>query len=55
MNDPDFQKILAEKRAYYGNIEAAIEFAAEEYARQMVEQYKQWLISNYKITSAVGK
>lgn len=30
----DFQKILAEKREYYGHTEAAIEFAAEEFARQ---------------------
>jgi hypothetical protein len=31
----DFQTILAEKRAYYGETEAAIEFAAEEFARQL--------------------
>jgi hypothetical protein len=30
----EFQEILKEKRDYYGNTEAAIEFAAEEYARQ---------------------
>lgn len=30
----DFQTILAEKREYYGHTEAAIEFAAEEFARQ---------------------
>jgi len=30
----EFQEILKEKRDYYGNTEAAIEFAAEEFARQ---------------------
>ena len=32
----EFQQILKEKRDYYGNTEAAIEFAANEY----VEQFK---------------
>jgi hypothetical protein len=30
----EFEEILKEKREYYGNTEAAIEFAADEYARQ---------------------
>jgi len=30
----EFQEILKEKRWYYGDTEAAIEFAAEEFARQ---------------------
>ncbi len=37
--EPNFQHILAEKREYYGHTEAAIEFAAEEYATQMAKYY----------------
>lgn len=36
MKEPDFQSILKEKRDYYGHTEAAIEFAASEYSRQML-------------------
>jgi hypothetical protein len=32
-----FQDILKEKRGYYGNTEAAIEFAAEEYKNQFAQ------------------
>jgi len=32
--DKEFAEILKDKREYYGNTEAAIEFAAEEYAKQ---------------------
>ncbi|PSR54145.1 hypothetical protein AHMF7605_11750 [Adhaeribacter arboris] len=35
--EPNFQEILKAKREYYGDTEAAIEFAAEEYARQLIE------------------
>jgi hypothetical protein len=34
----EFEYILKAKREYYGNTEAAIEFAAEEYARQFGSQ-----------------
>jgi hypothetical protein len=34
--EPKFEEILAAKRAYYGLTEAAIHFAAEEYARQFL-------------------
>jgi len=34
MGTKTFQQILNEKRNHYGHTEAAIEFAAEEYARQ---------------------
>lgn len=33
-----FQEILKEKRDYYGNTEAAIEFAAEEYSAQCIKE-----------------
>lgn len=36
MKEPDFQAILKGKRDYYGHTEAAIEFAASEYSRQML-------------------
>jgi hypothetical protein len=36
-----FPEILKEKRSYYGNTEAAIEFAAEEYARQLIPTKKE--------------
>ena len=34
----EFQEILKAKRDYYGNTEAAIHFAAEEYARQYLKE-----------------
>lgn len=37
MKEPEFSVILKEKRDYYGNTEAAIEFAADEYHRRMLE------------------
>ncbi len=40
MGEPNFQKILKGKIDYYGKTEAAYEFAAEEYARQLIEVYK---------------
>jgi hypothetical protein len=40
----EFQEILKEKRDYYGNTEAAIEFAAEEFA----QQYKIKILENVK-------
>ena len=44
-----FQEILEEKRDYYGDTEAAIEFAAEEYS---LIRFKEWsnLISGTSIT-----
>jgi hypothetical protein len=36
--EPKFEEILAAKREYYGWTEAAIQFAAEEYARQLLLQ-----------------
>ncbi len=36
MEEPNFQNILKSKRDYYGNTEAAIELAAEEFNRQQV-------------------
>lgn len=36
MNEPNFQEILKSKIDYYGQTEAAYQFAAEEYARQLV-------------------
>jgi len=37
MAEPDFQQILKDKTDYYGKTEAAYQFAAEEYARQMIK------------------
>lgn len=34
----EFQEILKHKRNYYGETEAAIDFAAQEYARQFCDQ-----------------
>lgn len=36
MKEPDFQEILKAKRDFYGYTEAAVEFAAEEFARKQV-------------------
>ena len=36
MDEPNFQTILKGKTDYYGKTEAAYEFAAEEYARQLI-------------------
>ena len=37
MNEPNFQKILKGRTEFYGKTEAAYEFAAEEYARQLAK------------------
>ena len=41
MEEPNFRKILKEKRYYYGLTEAAIEFAAEEFAKEYHETQKE--------------
>ena|ERR1035437_845033 len=38
--EPKFEDILKDKRKYYGCTEAAIQFAAEEYARQLLSAGK---------------
>lgn len=43
----EFAKILKSKREYYGNTEAAIEFAAEEYAKQFSGQIEPPVIGNF--------
>jgi len=40
MKEPNFREILKGKMDHYGNTEAAIQFAAEEYHRQMVHYEK---------------
>lgn len=42
--EPKFEEILKAKREYYGYTEAAIQFAAEEYARQILLQSTDWQI-----------
>jgi hypothetical protein len=37
LKEPSFKEILKSKRDYYGNTEAAIEFAAEQYASEWHE------------------
>ena len=41
IEEPNFKKILKAKRDYYGLTEAAIEFAAEEFAREYHETQKE--------------
>ena len=44
----EFQEILKEKREYYGETEAAIEFAADEYVRQLKDEYRLELLQEVK-------
>ena len=41
-----FPEILKEKRDYYGYTEAAIEFAAEEYAKEQLYDFYRWIDDN---------
>ena len=41
-----FPEILKEKRDYYGDTEAAIEFAAEEYAKEQLYDFYRWIDNN---------
>ncbi len=45
----DFQTILQEKIDHYGKTEAAYEFAAEEYARQLFQTQKIEFLEQIKI------
>ena len=47
----DFQTILAEKRKYYGHTEAAIEFAAEEFAIQQSHHPKPLVFFGAPVTA----
>ena len=40
MSEPNYEKILEEKISYHGETKAAYQFAAEEFARQSVDCYK---------------
>lgn len=44
----DFQTILKEKIDYYGKTEAAYEFAAEEYAENIKQEYRLELLEEIK-------
>lgn len=45
----DFNSILKEKVDYYGFTEAAIEFAAEEYAENIKQEYRLELLEEIKL------
>jgi hypothetical protein len=50
---PNFESILKSKRDFYGNTEAAIHFAAEQYARE----YHNYILElkDYSITVQLEK
>lgn len=49
MDNPNFKTILEHKIKYYGRTEAAYEFAAEEYARQLMGTF----INEYEMFKAL--